>query len=130
VGTIDFKGARLAKAFDRIGLALDDTEISCNLRHDSHPTPRPPFVLDCNHTLLQAIYRDCWFEGHLSQLGGTFEETIKTFEGRLAQVHAAIGFMRWLPGLGAKIMLSGGIANGLSFEARKRFLIDIVFLNR
>ncbi len=72
--------------------------------------PRPPFVLDRDRTLLQAIYRDCWFEGHLSQLRGTFEETIKTFEGRLAQVHAATGFMRWLPGLGANDAVRSGIA--------------------
>jgi hypothetical protein len=67
------------------------------------PSPTPPFALDRERILLQAIYRDCWFEIHLSPQRKGFDDTIRHFEERLSQVVATTTFSRWLWSLGARV---------------------------
>jgi hypothetical protein len=74
------------------------------------PSPTPPFALDRERILLQAIYRDCWFEIHLSPQRKEFDKTTRLFEERLSQVVATTTFSRWLWSFGANDTVRNGIA--------------------
>ena len=74
------------------------------------PSPTPPFALDRERILLQAIYRDCWFEIHLSPHRKEFDNTTRLFEERLSQVVATTTFSRWLWSFGANETVRSGIA--------------------
>jgi uncharacterized tellurite resistance protein B-like protein len=74
------------------------------------PSPTPPFALDRERILLQAIYRDCWFEIHLSPQRKEFDNTKRLFEERLSQVVTTTTLARWLWGFGAPETVRSGIA--------------------
>jgi uncharacterized tellurite resistance protein B-like protein len=74
------------------------------------PSPTPPFALDRERILLQAIYRDCWFEIHLSPQRKELDKTTRLFEERLSQVVVTTTFSRWLWSFGANDTVRNGIA--------------------
>lgn len=98
-------GPKSASSIARLVYALSSASNALPI-----PSPRPPFALERERILLQAIYRDCWFEIHLSPQRKEFDDTIRLYEERLSQVVATTTFSRWLWGLGANETVRSGIA--------------------
>ena len=98
-------GPKSASSIARLVYALSSASNAMPI-----PPPMAPFALDRERILLQAIYRDCWFEIHLSPQRKEFDDTMRLFEERLTQVVATTTFSRWLWGLGANDTVRSGIA--------------------
>ena len=86
-------GPKSASSIARLVYQLSSASNALPIR-----SPTPPFALDRERILLQAIYRDCWFEIHLSPQRKEFDNTTRLFEERLFQVVTTTTLARWLWG--------------------------------
>lgn len=98
-------GPKSASAIARVASQLTRASNAVSV-----PVPTPPFASERDRILLQSIYRDCWFDTHLSEQRRAFDETLQNCETSLLQIRENTRFSRWLRGFGGTEVVKSGIA--------------------
>jgi len=80
--------------------------------------PTPPFASGREHELLQAVYRDCWFEDSVAARGAVLDSKIQVFKVRLSQIRKQTRFTAWIWSFGTSATVRSGVedANNLYQE--------------
>ena len=98
-------GPKSASAIARVASQLTRASNAVSI-----PLPISPFASERDRILLQSIYRDCWFDAHLSDQRKAFDETLQNYETSLLQIRENTRFSRWLRGFGGTEVVKSGIA--------------------